>query len=617
MLFLDLESQSKVDLPKRGGHVYAADPSTRILCACIYDSDLDRLYAWPPVPLDIEVAPVAGLSPKLVVLDTLPKLSGQVVAHNAWGFDSLVWPQPIDEIEWLDSKPRARRLGYPGGLDALTTRLYGIGKDPRGERLISRWCKTSRSHPELEKPPAEEMKALLEYCARDTLLMAAAWRDLELGAPHPDDAVMEADRAINARGIPIDIDGARALRTTIQNEITEATRGMNVRLLNTPVVFKRWLNQRGCAVKDCTQDEIARALVEIDQVPEEHRDLVRRYLLGRQAIGNIKLSKIDAMLAREVGGRVYGAHEYYGAHTGRWAGRGVQTQNMPKDAKDLRGLIRAKRGKILLAGDFSGVEARGLLWLGDDEEGLDVYRRKEDPYKAAASKMYEKPISEIEHDERQAGKVTTLSLGYQGGVGALLRMAAKFGISIPGDPQELVEAWRDSRPAIAGTRVGKLFIKDDGTGVQIRTGGLWRAFRDAAKFAITAGTKITAGKTKFWCEGTTLLAKLPSGRVIYYRDAEIDEDGMRYRHPQGNWARLYGGKIAENITQAVCRDLMAFVMVTLEEARFPVVMHIHDELCLEIEESRIEEAAAIMQKKPAWAAGFPLDTDFRAGECYE
>lgn len=617
MIFLDLETQSTAELRRVGGHAYAAHPSSRILTACIFDGA--TLHAWPETPFTL--SETFGFSVSYAHHQELPSLAGQqVCAHNAWNFDSLMWPEPAAPapggIEWFDSIPRIRRQGYPGALDKISTLIYGVGKDPRGERLKNRYSKVTKSRPRLTQPQGDDLQAMLEYCARDTMILAALWRDLRLGDPHPDDAVLAVDRAINRRGIPVDIETAEALRQKLTGDTARALVGVSRKLIDSPVRFRRWLCNNGVPVPDVSQSSITKVLAEMAEGLIAPNPIAEKMLVARQAISNIRLKKTQAILDRQVGGRIYGGHAYHGAHTGRWAGRGVQPQNFPKQAKDVRQIIRASPGRKLLAGDFSSVEARGVLWCADDQPGLDIYRRGEDPYKHAASDTFKVPYSQVTPEQRQVGKVQVLSLGYQGGAGALTRMAGKYGLKLPGDALTFVEAWRDSRPMVAGLPTGDVWTKEDGSQIKIRRGGLWRDIRAAVRAAMM-GYPMSAGRVRWEMQGPDLVATLPSGRPIYYRGVQNDEDGLWYNKPTGGKSRIYGGKLTENIVQAICRDLMANAMVRLEAAGLEVVMHIHDEVCLDVEESRAAEVAAIVGAVPGWAAGFPLGVDYRIGERYE
>lgn len=277
----------------------------------------------------------------------------------------------------------------------------------------------------------------------------------------------------------------------------------------------------------------------------------------------------------------------------------------------LRGFLRAAPGKILIAADYIAIEARGVAWLAGQEDVLDVFRSGQDIYLHAATKIYGREITKADKPERQIGKVATLALGYQGGVGAFQTMARAYGIKVAdADADRIKVAWREAHPKI----------------VQY-----WYDLEQAALDAVRQPGKITVAgavgrEIRFLKKGSFLLARLPSGRRLAYpfpviTEKEVPWGGTRpsltYKTVDSTtrqWGQTdtYGGKLCENVTQAICRDLLAAAIVRLEKAGFPVVLHVHDEIVCEVDaddESAEARMSAIMSEVPPWAAGFPIEVE--------
>lgn len=318
----------------------------------------------------------------------------------------------------------------------------------------------------------------------------------------------------------------------------------------------------------------------------------------------------------------------------------------------LRGCIIAAPGHDLLVADFSAIEARGIAWLAGEERVLDVFRTGADIYCHAASDVYGRPISKKKDpDERQIGKVVVLACGYQGSVGAFQAMARGYGVKVPdAKVKEIVSAWRAANPAIVS---------------------YWYQAEEAAIRAVTnKGQVFTAGppgrEVKYLVRGSFLFCRLPSGRALSYPYPKLvpyvwikrttpapdggepvteqrrvpDRDlgrwlargwkqngepqpALHYKYVDGltkAWTEgpTYGGSLVENITQAVCRDLLAGAIVRLEARGYPIIMHVHDEVVSEVPEGvgDLAEFDALVAEAPAWAAGFPITAEGWRGKRY-
>jgi DNA polymerase len=354
---------------------------------------------------------------------------------------------------------------------------------------------------------------------------------------------------------------------------------------------------------------------------------VRDVLKVRQTLGKASTSKYQAM--QNLAGhdnRARGVFSYHGAQTGRWAGRGFQPQNLPRpafndadtcvqlfDQRDpellemlygdpmaalsstLRSMIVPAQGNRLMVVDFNAIEARVLAWLAGEQEPLDVFATGQCIYCHAATSIYGRTITKKDKEERQIGKVAVLALGYQGGVGAFQTMAAAYRVEIEDELADQIKVkWR---------KANKNIVR------------FWYALEEAANNAVKhRGHAFDAGPITFKCHGDFLFAKLPSGRRLAYYQPRLGNNGLEFWGTDsrlgGRWAKLdtYGGKLAENITQAVARDLLADAMLRVEAKGYPVVMHVHDEIVSEVPKDfgSLAEFEQLICQMPDWATGLPM-----------
>ncbi len=630
-LLLDFESRSRADLKRIGGRNYWADATTEPLCCVWHDTDTGVTDVW--LPGDPTPAPLrAGATP---------------AAHNAMGFDrfgaiALGWCTL--ETEWIDTSELARRAGLPGALDALGTRWLGTSKDKSGNLFVKSLSRPSRAKARLGLLPditPEVLGRVVPYCASDVEILEHGWPLLESWqALEPD--VSWADRAVNDRGMAFDSQLARALLNA-DARLADAALTAAGRALGMPPERVREIARSTEQFTDFTglpnaqAETVEACLLERPGLRNRRAQIVCR---ARQALASIARGKLEAGLARvSPDGRLRDSHRYYGAHTGRWSGRGMQLQNMPRpdgrfeswgDAEIcaladqvlagrhwataaeidllLRACLVAGAGYTLAVCDFSGVEARGLAWVAGDQEALDVFAGTKDAYKLMAAVIFGVPYESIGKDERrQVGKVAELACGYGMGHVKFEDTALKAGVRLTDvgvEPRAVVNAWRQRHAPVVR---------------------FWKQLERAFCAAVQGG-EATAANLRLMpsYDGADVALFLPSGRPIVYNDTRIGSDG--YGRPQasfhGTKARehTYGGKLTENAIQALCRDLMADALVRAEQCGLRPVLHVHDEIVCEVPAGAGAEGLAvlheIMTTLPEWAQGFPIGAAGHHGKRY-
>ena len=490
---------------------------------------------------------------------------------------------------------------------------------------------------------------LADYCMQDVIAEHAISEALY---PLPDSelAIWQLDQEINARGILADVASCRTAIGMIEADEArslERFRALTHGSVASPkqvAAFLKWLHSHGCVLPGLTKADVATGLG-MDIRPE-----VREALQIRQKLGLSSVSKFQAILDRvSADGRLRGMFMYHGAGTGRWAGRGVQLQNLPRKSyhpadiaaleagdtgwfdmtednvpagmsKMIRGMFMAGPGNELAVADFSSIEARGLAWEAGEEKVLQTFRNGECAYCLAASTVYGRSYKDIwsgykakdraSSDQRQVGKVVILSCGYQGSVGAFQNMAKVYNVVVPDEQaQDIVTKWRAANPAIVTH---------------------WAELEKAATTTVETGRVQAVGRIKLGIKGRFLCMKLPSGRSIHYPFPKLEERETKWgtmkrsvtfmNSSMGKWFRdhTYGGRLAENETQAICRDLLAFSALRVEGAGMPVVLHVHDEVGAEVPTGLIslEDYEALVAETPEWAEGFPVKAEGWIGTRY-
>ena len=565
----------------------------------------------------------------------------EITCLNRAGYDT-----PVEQ--WRCTMIHGAYLGYPMGLAKLGKAL-GLPqdklKDKAGAALIRYFsvpCKPTKKNGgrtrNLPKHDPDKWFAYGMYNMQDVVAEMECYRRLSaFPVPEEVEKQWQIDIRMNAAGVGIDrqlVDGALAIdeenKKVLLEEAYELTGLSNPNSRNQ---LLDWLNSNtNLELEKLTKDSVAAAMTDAD-------DVAKKVLTIRKKLAKSSVSKYE-MMASATGkdGRLRGTLQFYGANrTGRWAGRLLQVQNLPRNyivnldiARDLvkksdrvglglmfgdvsdtlsqliRTAIVAKEGYTLCVADFSAIEARVIAWLSGETWRQKVFAEGGDIYCASASSMFGVPVVKhgVNGHLRQKGKVAELALGYQGGVNALKAMGAlDMGLTEEELPN-IVELWRQASPK----------IKE-----------LWYTVEKAAVYTVTTGNPMTIehGIT-FRLEVDPfygyryMTIELPSGRKLFYPDPHIklndfDKEAVHFKTQLNNaWVTesTYGGKLVENITQAVARDCLALTLMRLSKNGLPAIMHIHDEAVIEVPKDESDEYLDIVEKTFAlpipWAEGLVL-----------
>lgn len=664
ILHIDFETRSTVDLLKTGGHIYAWDKTTDALCMA---------YALDDGPVEIwkygekfpwTIAAAVGHDDVIFA------------AHNA-NFEFLIWnfvcaPKygwPKLPLRKLDcTMVRAYSMGLPGSLE-MAAKAVGMPyeKDMHGHRIMLQLCKPRKVYADgnydwwnvedstKQLDIREKYEILYRYCKQDIIVERELDKRL-LPLSESERELWFLDQKINFRGIHLDEQAAHKAITIVKSEqkkynysIKQMTKGA-VNTANSHIALKNWINTYGF---DC--DSVCKADV-LEMLEGKLPNKVRNVLLLRQEASRSSTAKLNRMLTgKSYDSRVRGCFQFYGAaSTGRWAGRRIQLQNLKRpditqseiedimarlvtasqeDATDylnifhgsaikpisscIRAMLTAGPGKKLICVDFTAIEGRVLAWLAGEEKTLNIYRSHGKIYEHTASQIYKVPISEIfqKDPRRLIGKVATLALGFQGGVGAFQSMAKQYFIKITDkQAEEIRDQWRLENPNVK------------------------QYWYDLERVAIAAvqspGQKFVCGpqgrQVIFLMRGSFLFCRLPSGRAICYPYPKIRptktpwgeiKNALNYKGIiYGKFVTrvAYGGLIAENITQATARDLLAEALFRFEKNNYPVIMHVHDEIVAEVDQGfgTTNEAEDIMCELPLWATDLPIKAAGWTGERY-
>lgn len=632
-LSLDLETYSSVNISKCGVYKYSESPDFEImLIAYSVDGnpvEVVDLSQGEQIPREV----LEAISDETVIKHAFNANFERVCLSRFLVIDGFLSPQ-----SWHCTMIWAATLGLPLSLTGVGA-VLGLDKQKlsEGKDLIRYFCvpcsptKTNggrirnRPHNALDK-----WTAFKDYNIRDVEVELAIQEKLSK-FPVPQETWEEycLDQEINDRGIEIDMTLANAavhLDELSKNEINEKLKELTgLENPNSVLQMRGWLNDHGIEAESLGKAAVAELLASTND------ELLKEVLVLRQQLAKSSVRKYQAMQNFACSdNRARGLFQFYGANrTGRFAGRGIQLQNLPQnhmeDLEEARGLVRQgsyaslsllydsvpnvlselirtafvpREGMKFIVSDFSAIEARVIAWLAGEKWRQEVFKNGEDIYCASASQMFGVPVEKhgVNGHLRQKGKISELALGYGGAVGALKAMGAlNMGLTEE-ELQPLVTSWRDSNPAITK---------------------LWWDVDRAVKDCIKLRGKTESHGIKFEYKSGFLFVHLLSGRKLAYVKPQIGEnrfggESVTYEGVGATkkWERLesYGPKFVENIVQAMARDILCFAMDNLRQ--YAIVGSVHDEVIIEVQqEVTVEEINSIMAQAPAWADGLLLNAD--------
>lgn len=641
-LSIDIETRSSVDISKAGAYKYAQSPDFKILLFA---------YQWDDGPVEVIDLTADESFPPEIWEDALRDPNVIKHAYNAafewYCLNRAGYETPIQQ--WRCTMAHGLYCGYTAGLDA-TGRAIGLPQDKQklavGKALIRYFCvpcKPTRTNGgrTWNQPwhDADKWALFKEYCKQDVVTEHEILKRLDLfPMPEKEERLWQMDVLMNAYGVRVDtglIEGALYIDGVSTQKLTDEAIGLTgLQNPNSQQQLLKWLRDNGTEAENLKKDTVA------DLLKDQPKERIQRVLEIRQQLGKTSIKKYVAMdTARGEGDRVRGLTQYYGANrTGRYAGRLVQLQNLPRNyIKTLdyaRKLVKAKNydgikllygnvpdtlsqlirtafipseGHKFVVADFSAIEARVIAWLAGEQWVNEVFATHGKIYEATAAQMFGVPVERIvkgnpEYALRQKGKVATLALGYQGGTHSLVSMGAlKMGLTEEELP-DIVQRWRQANRQICG---------------------LWYAVENAALTVMETAQPQGINGLIFALEGdliygqSFLTVQLPSGRKLYYcrpflKENQFGKTAIHY-HTMGQQTRkwevtsTYGGKMTENIVQAIARDCLAVTLERIAARGLQVVFHVHDEVIIDAPmETTVDEICSLMAEPIPWAPGLVL-----------
>ena len=625
-LSIDIETSSDVDIRKCGAFKYAESEAFRImLLAYAFDDE-------PVEVIDLE----KGEEIPLFLLQALQDKEVIKHAYNA-SFEWLCLNQvgyktPIEQ--WQCTMIHAMYLGFPAGLEA-TGEAVGLPEDKKklaiGRQLIKYFCLGPY------KPDADKWNLFKDYNLKDVEAERAIERKLSsFPVPELEWERWRRDVLMNYTGVGVDMElvtGALAIQEeSVQRLTDEAVALTGLENPNSPTQLLEWVNDQGIELKSIQKADVQEALS--GDLPGN----VRRALEIRQQLGKTSVKKYDAILACVCKDeRVRGISQFYGARTGRFSGRLVQMQNLPRNylepLEDVRELVKArnyetldliypsiadtlsqlirtafvpKNGKKYVVADFSAIEARVIAWIAREDWVNQVFATHGRIYEATASQMFHVPIEKItkgnpEYALRQKGKVATLALGYQGGTNALISMGAlDMGLSEEELP-EIVTRWRAANKNIVRLwyKVGECALATTKDGrARTYNGLIFRLEEDLNNGLRFLTIELPSKRKLFYCKPFAGAGRFGDVLTFFSQNQTTKKWGEE---------QTFGGKLVENIVQAIARDCLCVTLDRIAEQNLQPVFHVHDEIIVEADESlSVEELCDIFAIPIPWAKGLIL-----------
>ena len=644
VLSIDLETYSDVDLPNCGMYRYVEGDFHILLFAYAFD--------------DEETKCVDMACGEQLPAEVVDAIHNENIIKSAWNAQfericlSKYFGTQLDPDSWQCSMVWAASLSLPLKLATAAQALKTAQqKDAVGERLIRYFsipCKPTKANGgrtrNMPEHAPDDWKLFKSYCIQDVETERDIRRRLEKFPLMPQEwDFYHMDQRINDRGILIDrelVQQAIICNMAMSEEMTKRAYALTgLENPNSVSQLKSWLEDRGIEVDSLGKKNVASLITDLDKHSADGEALDMMKLRLQMAKSSVKkYQAAERYICQD--GRAHGLFQFSGANrTQRWAGRGIQLQNLPQnhiatldEARDLvklgcfdmievlygntpdilsqliRTMLIPKEGCEFIVADFSAIEARVLAWLAGEQWRLDAFKADQDIYCASASQMFGVPVVKhgINGELRQKGKVAELACGYGGGSGALISMGAlDMGLKEDELP-DIISSWRDANPEI---------VK------------FWYAVEKAAIETVKDHNDRSVGRIGFQFSANTLWIVLPSGRRLAYIKPRLQPNrfgrmALTFEGLGANnkWVRgeTYSGKLTENITQATARDLLAEAMRRMEIAGLGIVGHVHDEVILEVPKGQytVDDVCSIMNQNPKWADGLPLSSAGYTGNYY-
>lgn len=636
----DVETYSKEKLPKVGAWAYSLHESTGVWCLCFWHEKMNRdsFSVWVPG-------------------DPVPEIyrGPYILAAHNFQFERAIFLNILcpkygfaEPFEYRCTMAAAMRFNLPASLDGVSAALnLDEKKDKHGSKLMVSMSNRATYDPSKPKPKNlnEEkhdanLQRLIEYCKQDVKVERDVSFAISDRFGEVDRAMFELDAKINNRGVKIDVETAAMVNRLakksakkLQDQVPELTDGA----LKTAGQVKQaieWLSTQGYNASDLQAETV--------ESWQNHSPMLtdagQKFLALRQktSLGSVAKFEVMVRATDPRDNRLRGLYQLYGAsQTGRWGGRLVQPQNLPRmslsdsqiemlvslyrsgelntiemlygdaitPAKEMiRPMFTADEGKGLIVSDLSQIECRTLAWLAGCDSLLHLFASSDrDPYSEMASKIYGKPPSEYGKgtDGRQLGKVVLLGCGYGMGPDAFrATFASDFNLSFD-QAKAIIQTYRSEFPEITS---------------------FWYKLEDAFRTVLSNNSmsRVVLGRLTIVRESGYIAVHLPSGRTLLYHEPRLGSDGrILFRHAKTGVNDTYGGKLVENATQAVARDVLANAMLKLDQKEYDIVGHVHDEVLIEHDnELDTDNVSQIMKDNPSWAKSLPLECETAFGKRY-
>lgn len=656
---LDYETYSEAPLKKVGSFEYSTHPSTEVLCV-----------AWRIGTREtLRLAQTMSWSDRLpgpalhTLLDAFKDPSCILVAHNALfeqvitrnvfsrDFYSQLYLKHLPPSRWLCTASLAATLALPRSLEGAAKALgLKVQKDMEGNKLLQKWCKprkATKNNPSIRHDDAAELARLIQYCRTDVDTETELFlKTRPLSAFER--KVWELDQAINLRGFLVDRElVGRVLKLlAVENEnLNKRAQNLSLGVLRSATQRNgvlEWLKGENVFLPDLTKKTVDDTL-QAGLATGVAADMLK----VRSLVSKTSTAKYQAFEMRSRhDSRVRDILVYHAASTGRWGGAGVQPQNFPRGtvkqaakvaerlrtdeleeirflygepmevfSSCLRNMIIAPPGKVFHCGDYAAIEARVLFWVAKHESGLKAFRENRDLYRELAKEIFGVPATEVDDRQRFVGKQATLGSGYGMGWKKFIKTCAIYGQEVSDElAQAAITAYRTiHRPVVV----------------------LWDNIQRAALAAVREpGKRFTINHTTWFCKAGFLWCILPSGRYLAYYGPSIKQDldpwgekrptlyhwGIDTKIKQWVNSKTYGGRLVENVVQAISRDLMADAMIRIDEVKlWEIVLSVHDELLGESDEfggGSLERFKELMEALPPWAEGLPVKVEVWEGVRY-